>query len=69
MKIIIEDINLVDDASSKGGKANANETLAEFLGEAEPESYSLKDINNELKACGIEPINLDQIIIKRIEEE
>lgn len=69
MKIIIEDINLVDDASSKGGKANANETLAEFLGEVEPESYSLKDINNELKACGIEPISLDQIIIKRIEEE
>lgn len=61
----VEDIMLVDDASSVGGKSNSNETLAEFLAEAEHDGYSMAEINEELKECGIEPITLDQIIIKK----
>ena len=69
-RLIIEDINLVDDATAHGGKANSDETLAEFIQDgAEPTSYSLADINRELMACGIEPITLEQINIIGIEGE
>lgn len=70
MEIIIENINLVDDNTGRGGKSWDGETLAEFIMDgAEPNSYSLGDINIELKACGIEPITLEQIRIIDIKGE
>lgn len=61
MELIIEDINLVDDATPTGGKSREGETLGEFIKDSE--SLSLADINKELVACGIEPIGLEQIRI------
>lgn len=66
MGILIEDINLTDDATAIGGKANDSETLADFLAETlnPGRLTTLADINKELKACGIEPITPEQIVIK-----
>lgn len=69
MRIIIKDINLTDDATTTGGKANIDETLAEFITGAEPDNYSLAAINRELRACGIEPITLDQILVDKVLDE
>lgn len=71
MELIIEDINLVDSATSTAGKSWSGETLGEFIEELErqnkyigiEETLSLNKINNYLVECGIEPITLEQIII------
>lgn len=64
MELIIEDINLVDDATNNGGVAFEGERLSDLLGEdLDNETYSLADINKHLVECGIEPIRLEQIII------
>lgn len=70
--LVIEDINLVDDATATGGKANSDETLAQFIVSVSDEKHNkygitLADLNKELKECGIEPITEDQIVIKRVE--
>lgn len=67
--LIIKDIKLEDDDTATGGIANSDEMLSDFLYGAEPSSYSLSDINQELKACGIKPITLDQIDIVSIDAE
>lgn len=67
--LIIENIKLEDDDTATGGVANPDETLADFLYGAEPCSYSLSDINQELKACGIKPITLEQINIVAVDAE
>lgn len=73
MNLIIEDINLVDSATSTGGKSWSGETLGEFVEELTrqnkymgiEETLSLNKINNYLAECGIEPITLDQVVIKK----
>ena len=73
MSIVIEDVNLVDDATATGGKANASETLAQFIADVNVDTFNgcdtttLNDINEQLVACGIEPITLDQIVVKAVE--
>lgn len=66
MGILIEDINLVDDATAIGGKSNSDETLADFIANnlVPGKMMTLKDINEDLVACGIEPITPEQIVIK-----
>lgn len=73
MALIIEDINLVDSATSTGGKSWSGETLGEFIEELErqnkyigiKETLSLNKINTYLTECGIEPITLEQVVIKK----
>lgn len=66
MGILIEDINLVDDATPTGGKTCSDETLADFLANwlVPGKVTTLADINKQLVECGIEPITLDQVVIK-----
>ena len=64
MELIIEDINLVDDATNKGGVAFEGETLGDFIGtDLDDDTFTLADINKHLVECGIEPITLEQIRI------
>lgn len=64
MELIIEDINLVDDATNTGGVAFEGERLSDLLSEdLEHNTWSVADINKYLFKCGIEPITLEQIII------
>lgn len=71
-ELIIEDVMLVDDSTATGGKANDSETLTQFVltGWAEIEngndSITLKELNEELIHCGIEPITDEQIVIKGV---
>ena len=67
MRLIIEDIMLVDSPSQAGGKAWEGETLGEFVSESE--SITLDKLNRELAECGIEPITLEQIAIIGVEGE
>ena len=68
MGILIEDINLVDDATATGGKANSEETLADFIANTmiPGKLTTLADLNKELAECGIEPITPEQIEIKGV---
>lgn len=61
--IIIKDINLQDGPGDFGGKANADETLADFLDYVEDGEISIHDLNKKLKECGIAPITLNDIKI------
>lgn len=61
MILEIEDINLVDMPGGAGEKEFEGETLSDFL--AYTENKSLGEINQELVKCGIEPIELEQIVI------
>lgn len=61
--LIIEDIVLRDGPGDFGGKANADETLADFLEYVEDGEISIKELNKELKKCGIMPITLEDIKI------
>lgn len=51
-------IELIDDNSPNGGTAFSNETVADFIQDTD---LSLNDsitiLNQELKLCGIKPIN------------
>lgn len=73
MSIVIEDVMLVDDATATGGKANASETLAQFIADVNVDTFNgndtttLNEINKNLVECGIEPITLDQIVVKKVE--
>lgn len=62
MEILIADIPLEDDGTGTGGKMNANETLADFI-EYDEGAYTIADINKDLVACGLKPIQLEQLII------
>lgn len=68
MGVLIEDINLVDDATPTGGKTCSDETLADFLANwlVPGKLTTLADVNKQLIECGIEPITLDQIAIKEV---
>lgn len=61
--IIIKDIELRDGPEDFGGKANADETLADFLDYVEDGEISLHDLNKKLKDCGLMPITLKDIKI------
>lgn len=61
--LIIEDIVLRDGPGDFGGKANTDETLADFLEYVEDGKISIKELNKELKKCGIMPITLEDIKI------
>lgn len=62
MEILIADVALQDDGTATGGKASADETLADFI-EYDEGAYTLADINKDLVACGLKPIQLEQLII------
>lgn len=66
MGILIEDINLVDDATPTGGKTCSDETLADYIANnlVPGKMMTLADINKDLVECGIEPIMPDQVVIK-----
>lgn len=65
------DIELHDDSSSTGGVAFKGETLADFIEEWENETgrvgkeYTLAELSDALKECGIEPPYEHEIIIRR----
>lgn len=61
--IIIKNITLQDGPGDFGGKANLDETLADFLDFVEDGEVRLKDLNKYLKECGIAPIKLEDITI------
>lgn len=61
--IIIENITLQDGPGEFGGKANADETLADFLDYVDDGAITLKELNKKLKECGIMPIKLEDIKI------
>lgn len=67
--MIIEDIMLVDDATSTGGTVFKGELLSQFVEEECDGLYDLVEINKALVECGIEPITLDQIRIIGIKGE
>lgn len=67
MRLIIEDIMLVEDGTPRGGVAFAGETLADFLNDTA--CLTLDGINRDLESCGLEPITLEQIRIVGVEEE
>ena len=67
--LTIKDIKLEDDETSTGGKSYVDETLTDFIAGCECEDYKLTTINQELKACGLKPITLDQIDIVAIDAE
>lgn len=54
-----EEIELFDDDSETGGISYGGETLGNFVGECGiSEDISIEELNEELKDCGIKPINL-----------
>lgn len=54
-----EEIELFDDGSEYGGISYDGETLDNFVGECDiSEDISIEELNEELKSCGIKPINL-----------
>lgn len=65
------DIELHDDGTSKGGVAFAGETLSDFIEQWENDTgrvgreYTLAELNDALKECGIEPPYEHEIIIRR----
>lgn len=65
------DIELHDDGSSTGGVAFKGETLADFIEQWENDTgrvgkeYTLAELNDALKECGIEPPYEHEIIIRR----
>ena len=65
------DIELHDDGSGKGGIAFKGETLADFIEQWENETgrvgeeYTLAELNDALKECGIEPPYEHEITIRR----
>ena len=61
MELIIKDIVLEEDSSPTGGIAFEGETLGDFLEDSR--NISLADLNHELMACGIMPIDAEQIIV------
>lgn len=67
--LIIKDIALQDGPSDFGGKASADETLADFLDWVEDGEISIKDLNKKLKECGLMPITLADIKIIGIQGE
>ena len=55
----------------KGGVVFKGETLADFIEMLEQETgrvgkeYTLAELNDALKACGIEPLHEHEIVIRR----
>lgn len=62
------DVELHD---GKGGVVFKGETLADFIEMLEQETgrvgkeYTLAELNDALKACGIEPLHEHEIVIRR----
>lgn len=62
------DVELHD---GKGGVAFKGETLTDFIEMLEQETgrvgkeYTLAELNDALKACGIEPLHEQEIVIRR----
>lgn len=62
------DVELHD---GKGGVMFKGETLADFIEMLEQETgrvgkeYTLAELNDALKACGIEPLHEHEIVIRR----
>lgn len=65
------DIELHDDSTGKGGVAFKGETLADFIELWEQETgrvgkeYTLAELNDALKECGIEPPYEHEMIVRR----
>lgn len=65
------DIELHDDSTGVGGVAFKGETLADFIEQWENDTgrvgkeYTLAELNDALKKCGIEPPYEHEIIIRR----
>lgn len=65
------DIELHDDGTETGGVAFKGETLVDFIEEWENNTgrvgkeYTLAELNDALKECGIEPPYEHEIIIRR----
>lgn len=65
------DIELHDDSTGKGGVAFKGETLADFITLWEQETgrvgkeYTLAELNDALKECGIEPPYEHEMIVRR----
>lgn len=54
-----KDIELFDDETETGGISYDGETLDNFVGECEiDEDITIKELNKELKDCGIKPIKI-----------
>ena len=57
--------------NGRGGVAFEGETLADFIEMLEQETgrvgkeYTLEELNNALKECGIEPLYEHEIVIRR----
>lgn len=66
---MIGDVELHD--NGRGGVAFKGETLADFIEMLEQETgrvgkeYTLTELNNALKECGIEPLHEHEIVIRR----
>lgn len=68
-RLQVRDIILRDDGTEKGGVAYKGETLADFIEQLENQKgttgeYTLAEINEMLKECGIEPPCEHEIIIR-----
>lgn len=68
-KLQMRDIPLSDDGTGKGGVAYRGETLADFISAIENQKgvrseYTLAELNDMLKECGIEPPYEHEIIIR-----
>ena len=65
------DVELHDGRGGRGGVAFEGETLADFIEMWEQETgqvgkeYTLTELNNALKECGIEPLHEHEIVIRR----
>ena len=74
MELLINDIYLQDDDTSKGGLDHADETLKEFLDSVgdtigSTGELSFAEINKMLVECGIKPITLEQIEVVGVRGE
>ena len=65
------DVELHDDGTERGGVAFEGETLADFIEMFEQETgrvgkeYTLAELNEALKECGIKPLYEHEIVIRR----
>ena len=65
------DVELHDDGTGVGGVAFDGETLVDFIEQWENDTnrvgkeYTLAELNDALKECGIEPLYEHEIIIER----
>lgn len=55
--ISVANVILEDDGSSTGGTAFVGETVRDFIRSVDKEFYSLEQLNDALKECGIKPVS------------